>query len=242
MSIIDRIAGTSRLGHDLERAVSDVRSGKMAILADRQGHGHLFIPAAYATADAINFMATQARGLVCMALTQDRADALGLTLQPCRNDARRRPRFTISIEARTGVTTGISAHDRARTIAVAADASCGAADLVSPGHVFPMIAADDAASEDFGHCEAGIELAHMADLPLAGIICAILDETGEAAAPPYLADFARRHGLAIASVQAIAARRGRRRTIGTLLKSLDARGWLPPAGTNKRPATYGMAA
>jgi 3,4-dihydroxy 2-butanone 4-phosphate synthase/GTP cyclohydrolase II len=242
MSIIDRIAGTSRLGHDVEGATRALRSGKMTIIVDRDDHGHLFLNAADASADAINFMATEARGLICLALTQDRADALGLPLQPCRSDRPRRPRFAVSIEAREGVTTGISAHDRATTIAVAADATSGPADLVSPGHVFPIIAANNAAAEDFGPCEAGIELARMAEVAPAGVMCAILNEAGEMAGPAYLAAFAGRHGFAAASVQMIAARRGRGRTMQALLKSLDARGWLTPIGATGAAATYGVAA
>lgn len=231
MGIIDRIASTSRLGHNIDDALNDVRAGRMTIVLDGHGHGHLFIPAGAATADAINFMATEARGLICLALTQDRADALGLALQPCRSDAARRPRFTISIEARTGVTTGISAHDRARTIAVAADASSSTADLVSPGHIFPMIAAEDTLLDDLGHCEAGIELAHLADLPPAGVMCAILDDAGAMATPRYLTEFAERHSLSVASAQALAARKLRRRAVRALLHSLDYCGRRPTPTT-----------
>lgn len=237
MGVLDRIASTSRPGHNIDDALNDVRAGRMTIIVDGHGHGHLFIPAATATPDAINFMATEARGLVCLALTQDRADALGLALQPSRSEARR-PRFTISIEARTGVTTGISAHDRARTIAVAADASSSAIDLVSPGHVFPMIAAEDAPHDELGHCEAGIELARLADIPPIGVMCAILDQAGAHATFRYLNEFAERHNLSVASAQAIAAGKAGPGALRALLNSLDARGWLP---TGPRD-TYGMAA
>lgn len=225
MTIIDRIARPSWIERDLEAAMKDIRAGRAILLTDRNGTTCLFVSAQAATPDAITFMATQGRGLVCLALTQDRADALGLTLQP-RHGNGSRPRYAVSIEARTGVTTGISAHDRAATIAVAMNPDSEPADLVSPGHVFPVIATTDATGRDFGHCEALTELTRMAGEMPGGVFCTVLDDAGEVAGPAYIAAFALRHELSIVPVSAIAARLDRQRAVQAMSRLFDT-GWGP---------------
>ncbi len=157
----------------IEDIIEDARNGRMYILVDaedRENEGDLCIPAQFATPDAINFMARYGRGLICMPITGERADALGLPPMARDNRARNRTAFTVSIEAREGISTGISAYDRARTIAVAVDPAKAAEDIVSPGHVFPLVARDGGVLVRAGHTEATVDVSRLAGLKPAGVI------------------------------------------------------------------------
>jgi 3,4-dihydroxy 2-butanone 4-phosphate synthase/GTP cyclohydrolase II len=175
----------------------------MFILVDdegRENEGDLVIPAEMATAEAINFMARFGRGLVCLALERSRVDALGLTLMTRSNASRHQTAFTVSIEAREGVSTGISAADRARTVAVAIDPACGPADIATPGHIFPLVARDGGVLERAGHTEAAVDIARLAGLKAAGVICEIMNDDGTMARLPDLVRFAQFHNLKIATI------------------------------------------
>src|SRR5688572_12875038 len=164
-----------------EEIIEEARRGRMFVLVDdeeRENEGDLVIPAQMATAEAINFMAKHGRGLICLAMPKKRVEELGLPLMSQNNSTRHQTAFTISIEAREGVTTGISAADRARTIAVAIDPSCGAQDIVTPGHVFPLMARDGGVLERTGHTEAAVDIARLAGLSPAGVICEIMNDDG----------------------------------------------------------------
>lgn len=176
--------------------------GEMVVVTDddSDGDGSLVIAASHADATAINFMAREARGLICLALTEERCKALGLELMVPNSRARHGMGFTLSIEARTGVSTGISAADRARTIAVAVDPACTAVDLVQPGHVFPLRAQPGGVMQRAGHVEAACDLARLAGLMPAAVLVSILDEQGEPARGQGLREFAQRHGLPLGSV------------------------------------------
>lgn len=190
--------------------VEDMLNGRMVILVDaesRENEGDLVIAAQMATPDAINFMAKHGRGLVCLALMQNRAEALGLEFMVRTKAARTRTAFTQSIEAREGVSTGISAHDRARTIATAIDPTKGAADIVSPGHVFPLVAREGGVLIRAGHTEASVDLARLAGLYPAAVICEIMNEDGTMARMPDLIPFAQRHGLKIGTIEDLIAYR-----------------------------------
>ncbi|KAA9008013.1 3,4-dihydroxy-2-butanone-4-phosphate synthase [Histidinibacterium aquaticum] len=186
-----------------EEIIEDARNGRMFILVDhedRENEGDLVIPAQMATPDAINFMATHGRGLICLALPGERIDALGLQLMSSNNSSRHETAFTISIEAREGVTTGISAHDRARTVSVAIDPTKGAADIATPGHVFPLRAREGGVLVRAGHTEAAVDLARLAGLNPSGVICEIMKEDGSMARLPDLIAFAQLHGLKIGTI------------------------------------------
>ncbi|WP_227418064.1 3,4-dihydroxy-2-butanone-4-phosphate synthase [Roseitranquillus sediminis] len=196
----------------VEEVIEDARNGRMFILVDhedRENEGDLVIPAQMATPEAINFMATHGRGLICLALPGTRIDALGLPLMSSYNSSRHETAFTVSIEAREGVTTGISAHDRARTIAVAIDASKGAADIATPGHVFPLRAREGGVLVRAGHTEAAVDVARLAGLNASGVICEIMNEDGSMARLPDLVSFAQRHNLKIGSIADLIAYRRR---------------------------------
>jgi 3,4-dihydroxy 2-butanone 4-phosphate synthase/GTP cyclohydrolase II len=196
----------------VEEIIEDARNGKMFILVDhedRENEGDLVIPAQMATPNAINFMAMHGRGLICLALPGDRVEALGLPLMSPKNSSRHETAFTLSIEAREGVTTGISAHDRARTIAVAIDPGKGGADLASPGHVFPLKARDGGVLVRAGHTEAAVDVARLAGLNPAGVICEIMNEDGTMARLPDLVAFAQKHGLKIGTISDLIAYRRR---------------------------------
>ena len=196
----------------VEEIIEDARNGRMFVLIDhedRENEGDLVIPAQMATPDAINFMATHGRGLICLALTSERVDQLGLELMSTNNSSRHETAFTISIEAREGVTTGISAHDRARTVAVAIDASKGASDLATPGHVFPLRARSGGVLVRAGHTEAAVDIARLAGLNSSGVICEIMNEDGTMARLPELISFAQRHGLKIGTISDLIAYRRR---------------------------------
>jgi 3,4-dihydroxy 2-butanone 4-phosphate synthase/GTP cyclohydrolase II len=196
----------------VEEIIEDARNGRMFILVDhedRENEGDLVIPAQMATPDAINFMATHGRGLICLALTSARVDALGLPLVAAQNSSRHETAFTTPIEAREGVTTGISAHDRARTVAVAIDPAKGAADIATPGHVFPLRARDGGVLVRAGHTEAAVDIARLAGLNPAGVICEVMKDDGTMARLPDLVAFAQKHGLRIGTISDLIAYRHR---------------------------------
>jgi 3,4-dihydroxy 2-butanone 4-phosphate synthase / GTP cyclohydrolase II len=196
----------------IEDALEDVRRGRMIVVCDgedRENEGDLVLPAQFATPESINFMAKEARGLVCLALTPDRCEELGLDLMAAKNEAPLETAFTVSIEAAHGVTTGISAHDRARTIQVAIDPHSRPADLRQPGHIFPLKAKQGGVLERTGHTEASVDLARLAGLIPAGVICEIMNEDGTMARVPDLAPYCERHGLKMITVADLIAYRRR---------------------------------
>jgi len=196
----------------IEEIIEDARNGRMFVLIDhedRENEGDLVIPAQMATPDAINFMATNGRGLICLALTSERVEQLGLELMSTNNSSRHETAFTISIEAREGVTTGISAHDRARTVAVAIDASKGMTDIATPGHVFPLRARSGGVLVRAGHTEAAVDISRLAGLNSSGVICEIMNEDGTMARLPELIGFAQKHGLKIGTISDLIAYRRR---------------------------------
>jgi 3,4-dihydroxy 2-butanone 4-phosphate synthase/GTP cyclohydrolase II len=193
-----------------EAIIDEARNGRMFILVDdddRENEGDLIIPAQMATPDAINFMARHGRGLICLAITKDRADQLGLEPMTRTNRSRNETAFTVSIEAVEGISTGISAADRARTIAVAIDASNGPDAIVSPGHVFPLIARRGGVLVRAGHTEAAVDVSRLAGLNPSGVICEIMREDGTMARLEDLMDFARTHDLKIGTIRDLIAYR-----------------------------------
>ncbi len=206
-----------------DEIIEEARNGRMFILVDdedRENEGDLVIPAQMATPQAINFMARYGRGLICLAMTSERIRKLGLPMMPRDNRQRQSTAFTVSIEAREGVTTGISAPDRARTIAVAIDASKGPEDIVTPGHIFPLEARDGGVLVRAGHTEAAVDIARLAGLNPAGVICEIMNDDGHMARLPDLVRFAQYHGLKIGSIaDLIAYRRRYDRTIERLIET-----------------------
>ena len=193
-----------------EEIINEARNGRMFILVDdedRENEGDLVIPAQMATPEAINFMARHGRGLICLALTKDRADQLGLEPMARTNRSRMETAFTVSIEAKDGITTGISAADRARTVAVAIDATSGPDAIVSPGHVFPLIARPGGVLVRAGHTEAAVDVSRLAGLNPSGVICEIMREDGTMARLDDLMDFARVHGLKIGTIRDLIAYR-----------------------------------
>jgi 3,4-dihydroxy 2-butanone 4-phosphate synthase/GTP cyclohydrolase II len=200
----------------IEDALADIRDGRMVIVCDgedRENEGDLVMAAQFATSEAINFMAREARGLICLALSAERCDELGLRPMTRRNESLHGTAFTVSIEARDGVTTGISAHDRARTVQTAIDPGCGAEDLVQPGHVFPLRARPGGVLERSGHTETAVDLARMAGTLPAGVICEILNEDGTMARVGDLIPYARRHGLRMITVAELIAHRRQAETL-----------------------------
>ena len=192
--------------------IEEARNGRMFILVDdedRENEGDLVIPAQMATPEAINFMARYGRGLICLALTAERVEELGLALMSPNNESRLRTAFTVSIEAREGITTGISASDRARTVAVAIDPSKSGKDIVSPGHVFPLVAREGGVLVRTGHTEAAVDLARLAGLNPSGVICEIMNDDGTMARRDDLIAFAQRHGLKIGTIADLIAYRRR---------------------------------
>ena len=196
----------------IEEIIAEAREGRMFILVDdenRENEGDLIIPAQMASADSINFMAKFGRGLICLALTGQRVDELGLQLVSSGNGSRMQTAFTVSIEAREGVTTGISAADRARTIEVAIDPAKGPRDVVSPGHVFPLRAREGGVLVRAGHTEAAVDIAQLAGLNPSGVICEIMNDDGTMARMPDLVTFAQHHGLKIGTIADLIAYRRR---------------------------------
>ncbi len=195
-----------------EEIIDEARNGRMFILVDdedRENEGDLVIPAQMATPDAINFMATHGRGLICLAMTRARVEQLGLDPMSRNNRTRHETAFTVSIEARDGVTTGISAADRARTISVAIDGSKGPEDIVTPGHVFPLVARPGGVLVRAGHTEAAVDVARLAGLNASGVICEIMNEDGSMARLDSLVAFAQRHALKIGTIRDLIAYRRR---------------------------------
>nr|WP_276616572.1 3,4-dihydroxy-2-butanone-4-phosphate synthase [Sphingomonas sp. SFZ2018-12] len=206
----------SRLRHAFlstpEEIIDEARNGRMFILVDdedRENEGDLVIPAQMATPDAINFMARYGRGLICLAMTKSRIDELGLDLMSRNNGTRHETAFTVSIEARDGVTTGISAGDRARTISVAIDASKGRDEIVTPGHVFPLVAREGGVLVRAGHTEAAVDVSRLAGLNPAGVICEIMKDDGTMARMDDLVAFAQLHNLKIGTIRDLIAYRRR---------------------------------
>lgn len=192
--------------------IAEAQAGRMFILVDdedRENEGDLVIPAQFATPDAINFMARHARGLICLAMTRHRVEALGLPLMAQSNGTRHQTAFTVSIEAATGVTTGISAADRARTVAVAINPDLGREHIVTPGHVFPLVARDGGVLVRAGHTEAAVDFARLAGLTPAGVICEIMNDDGTMARMPDLVAFAQHHGLKLGTIADLIAHRRR---------------------------------
>ena len=205
------MTNTIALAHDMfdspispiEDILEDARNGRPYILVDaedRENEGDIIIPAQFATPDQINFMIRQARGLVCLALTAERAQQLRLPPMAADNRESMKTAFTVSIEAKEGVTTGISAADRSHTIQVATDASKGMDDIVSPGHIFPLVARDGGVLVRAGHTEAAVDISRMAGLNPSGVICEIIKDDGEMARLPDLIAFAQLHGLKIGTI------------------------------------------
>jgi 3,4-dihydroxy 2-butanone 4-phosphate synthase/GTP cyclohydrolase II len=196
----------------IEDAIEDIRQGKMVVVCDdetRENEGDLTMAAQFVTPEAINFMAKEGRGLICLALTSDRCDELGLDLMAAKNESAFETAFTVSIEARSGVSTGISAADRARTIQVAIDPQTSPRELVQPGHVFPLKARVGGVLERVGQTEAAVDLARLAGLNPAGVICEIMNDDGTMARVPDLAPYCERHGLKMITVADLVAYRRR---------------------------------
>jgi 3,4-dihydroxy 2-butanone 4-phosphate synthase/GTP cyclohydrolase II len=195
-----------------EELLEEARRGRMFVLVDdedRENEGDLVIPAQFATPDAINFMARYARGLICLAMARQRVEQLGLPLMAQSNGTRHQTAFTVSIEARDGVTTGISAADRARTVAVAINPELGREHIVTPGHVFPLVARDGGVLVRAGHTEAAVDFARLAGLNPAGVICEIMNDDGTMARMPDLVAFAQHHGLKLGTIADLIAHRRR---------------------------------
>jgi 3,4-dihydroxy 2-butanone 4-phosphate synthase/GTP cyclohydrolase II len=197
----------------VEEALADLRDGRMVVVCDapdRENEGDLVLAAQFATPEAINFMAKEGRGLICLALSPDRCDELGLELMAAKNDSPFETAFTVSVEAREGVSTGISAHDRARTIQVAIDPRTKPHDLVQPGHIFPLKAKSGGVLERTGQTEAAVDLARMAGLIPAGVICEVMNDDGTMARVPDLERYCARHGLKMITVADLIDYRRRR--------------------------------
>lgn len=195
-----------------EEILEEARQGRMFILMDdedRENEGDLVIPADKATPEVVNFMARFGRGLICLAMTADRVEQLGLPLMSQQNRSRHQTAFTVSVEAREGVTTGISAADRARTIAVAIDPKMGRDDLATPGHVFPLQARDGGVLVRAGHTEAAVDIARLAGGTPAGVICEIMNDDGTMARLPDIVAFAQLHGLKVGTIADLIAYRRR---------------------------------
>jgi 3,4-dihydroxy 2-butanone 4-phosphate synthase/GTP cyclohydrolase II len=201
----DRVASATEI-------IEEARAGRMFILVDseeRENEGDLVVPAQFATPQVINFMARHARGLICLALTKQRVDHLGLPLMSGSNRTRHRTAFTVSIEAHTGVTTGISAHDRAHTIAVAINPELGREDIVSPGHIFPLVAREGGTLVRAGHTEGSVDISRLAGLNPAGVICEIMNDDGTMARFDDLVAFSRKHDLKLGTIADLIAHRRR---------------------------------
>ncbi|MGF1457120.1 MAG: 3,4-dihydroxy-2-butanone-4-phosphate synthase [Alphaproteobacteria bacterium] len=224
----------------IEDVIEDARNGRMFVLVDaedRENEGDLVIPAQMATPEAINFMAKYGRGLICLSMPRTRVEQLGLQLMSSNNQTRHQTAFTVSIEAKHGVSTGISAHDRARTISVAIDPTRGPEDIATPGHVFPLLARDGGVLVRAGHTEAAVDIARLAGLYPAGVICEIMKDDGTMARLPDLIPFAREHSLKVGTIEDLI--RYRRRydnfldcTHETVFQSVHAGDWTLRLYTN----------
>ena len=207
---VENLSSYSDYLSSIDDILEDARNGRMFILVDdedRENEGDLVIPAGFCDADAVNFMAKHGRGLICLALQRERCEELGLPLIAQGNEARISTAFTVSVEARTGVTTGISAADRARTIAVCIDPAADRHDLVAPGHIFPLMAREGGVLVRTGHTEAAVDIARLAGLYPAGVICEIINDDGTMARLPDLVAFAQLHGLKIGKIADLVSHR-----------------------------------
>src|SRR5271169_4416800 len=217
----------------IEEIIEDARNGRMFILMDaddRENEGDLVIPAQMCTPQSVNFMAKFGRGLICLALTSDRAQALQIPMMTPVNGTPNQTAFTVSIEAKEGISTGISAHDRAHTISVAIDPTKGEHDIVTPGHVFPLVARHGGALVRAGHTEAAVDIARLAGLNPAGVICEIMNDDGTMARLPDLVAFAQLHGLKIGTIADLIAYRRKydhfvQRTVETPFQSHNGGDW-----------------
>ena len=236
MSFIDVIS-------PIDEIIEEARNGRMFILVDdedREDEGDLVIPAQMATPAAINFMAKHGRGLICLAMTSERVEQLKLPLMVQHNASRLQTAFTVSIEAKDGVTTGISAPDRARTVSVAIDATKGPNDIVTPGHIFPLMARDGGVLVRTGHTEAAVDIARLAGLNPSGVICEIMNDDGTMARREDLIAFAQLHGLKVATIADLIAYRLRHdriveRKLETSFKSQFGGEWKLIIYTSKVP-------
>jgi 3,4-dihydroxy 2-butanone 4-phosphate synthase/GTP cyclohydrolase II len=221
-----------------EELIEEARNGRMFILLDdddRENEGDLVVPAQFATPDAINFMARHARGLICLALTQQRVDKLGLPLMSQQNGSRHQTAFTVSIEAREGVTTGISAADRAKTIAVAIQADSTRDDITTPGHVFPLLAREGGTLVRAGHTEASVDIARKAGLNPSAVICEIMNDDGTMARLPDLVTFAQKHNLKLGTIADLI---GYRRLTERLVRKVEEGVFKHAAGGDWRVIVY----
>lgn len=187
----------------IEEIIEEARNGRMFILTDdegRENEGDLIFPAQMVTPEVVNFMAKHGRGLICLAMDRQRIEALGLPQMVQTNEARMQTAFTVTIEARDGIETGISAADRARTIAVAVDPTKGKNDIVSPGHVFPLLAKDGGVLERGGHTEAAVDVARLAGFSAAAVICEVMNDDGTMARTPDLLRFGRIHDMKVGTI------------------------------------------
>src|SRR5258706_12032657 len=216
MTETQRQEGPDRAGESafstIEEAIEEIRRGRMVVVCDGEDREHerdLVMAAQFATPEAVNFMAKEARGFSCLALTAERCERLGLNLLAAKNYAPLQTAFTVTIEAAGGVSTGISAHDRAHTIQVAIDSSSGPGDIVVPGHMFPLRARDGGVLERTGHTEASVDLARLAGLIPAGVICEVMKDDGSMARVPDLVGYCERHGLKMITVADLIAYRRR---------------------------------
>ncbi len=228
----------------LAEAMAALRDGRMVIMVDdedRENEGDLVLAAEHATPDAVNFLVTHGRGLVCLALEADQLDRLGLPLMVRNNTAPRGTAFTVSIEARVGVDTGISAHDRARTIQAAAAADARAEDLVSPGHVFPLRAVPGGVLARAGHTEGSIDILRLAGLKPSAVICEVMSADGTMARLPELRAFGARHGIPIVSIAELVRYRLALAARGAadLFRPVPDR--LDPVGSARLPSVFGQA-
>ena len=232
---------TAELSKSLSSAeglIEEARTGRMFLLVDdedRENEGDLIVPAQFATPDAINFMARHARGLICLALTRQRVEKLGLPLMSQQNGTRHQTAFTVSIEAREGVTTGISAADRAHTIAVAINPESSRDDITTPGHVFPLMAREGGTLVRAGHTEASVDIARKAGLSPAAVICEIMNDDGTMARLPDLVAFAQRHNLKLGTIADLIAHR---RLTERLVQRVEEGEYHHPAGGDWRAIVY----
>jgi 3,4-dihydroxy 2-butanone 4-phosphate synthase/GTP cyclohydrolase II len=221
-----------------EEIIEEARNGRMFILVDdedRENEGDLVVPAQFATPDAINFMARHARGLICLAMTRKRVEKLGLPLMSQQNGTRHQTAFTVSIEAREGVTTGISAADRAKTIAVAINSDSTRDDITTPGHVFPLMAREGGTLVRAGHTEASVDIARKAGLTPAAVICEIMNDDGTMARLPDLVTFAQHHNLKLGTIADLIAHR---RLTERLVRRVEEGSYQHPAGGDWRAVVY----
>ena len=231
-------ADLSRYLSSAEELIEEARNGRMFILVDdedRENEGDLIVPAQFATPDAINFMARHARGLICLAMTRQRVEKLGLPLMSQQNGTRHQTAFTVSIEAREGVTTGISAADRAKTIAVAINPESGRDDITTPGHVFPLMAREGGTLVRAGHTEASVDIARKAGLTPAAVICEIMNDDGTMARLPDLVTFAQHHNLKLGTIADLI---GHRRLTERLVRKVEEGDYQHPAGGQWRALVY----